>query len=175
MRGVERVHSPPREFKPTPGILKLFYAVHTSMRLFCSKQPKKGHFENHWCGTRYMTSSKLGERSGKGGPDPRNRSDEEGTQTKTTFPVRDCVPRGLGCVAQKENAGWFVTRGRSLGGSVRSEGANVREMRLAQAGKVGIEQCTLPSSDWAVAWGNTARFVLAHKSVAWERGRSAVA
>jgi len=25
--------------------------------------------------------------------------------TKTTFPVRDRVPRGIGCVALKENAG----------------------------------------------------------------------
>ena len=111
------------------------------------------------------------ERSGKGGPDPRNRSDE-GTQTKTTFPVRDCVPRGLGCVAQKENAGWFVIRG--LGGSVRCEGANVRKMRLAQAGKVGIEQCTLPSSHRVAVRRMAARFVLGYKSVTWQRRRSTV-
>ena len=53
-------------------------------------------------------------------------------------------------------------------------GADVREMRLAHAGEVGIEQCTLPSSHRAAAWSMTARFVLAHKSVARERGRRTV-
>ena len=44
-------------------------------------------------------------------------------------------------------------------------GADAREMRLAHAGEVGIEQCTLPSSHRAAAWSMTARFVLAHKRV----------
>ena len=106
------------------------------------------------------------ERSGKGGPDPRDRRDG-GKQTKTTFPVRDRVPRGFGCAAltKKENAGCLVDR--SLGGSVRSEGANVREMRRAQAGKVGIEQCTLPSSHRVAVRRMAARFVPAHGSVTW--------
>ena len=60
-------------------------------------------------------------------------------------------------------------------GSIRCMGANVREMRLTHAGEVGIEPCILPSSDWAVAWSITARFVLGYLSVAWERGRSAAA
>ena len=90
---------------------------------------------------------------------------ESSNQNKNTFPVRDCVPRGFGCVALKENAGCLVDR--SLGGSVRSEGANVREMRRAQAGKVGIEQCTLPSSHRVAVRRMAARFVPAHESVTW--------
>ena len=27
----------------------LFYATHIAMHCFCSKHPKKGHFENHRC------------------------------------------------------------------------------------------------------------------------------
>ena len=48
-------------------------------------------------------------------------------------------------------------------------------MRLTHAGEVGVEPCIPPSSDRAVAWSITARFVLGYLSVAWERGRSAVA
>ena len=29
------------------GFVELFYATHIAMRWFCSKHPKKGHFENH--------------------------------------------------------------------------------------------------------------------------------
>ena len=47
-------------------------------------------------------------------------------------------------------------------------------MRLAQAGKVGIEQCTLPSSHRVAVRRMAARFVLGYKSVTWQRRRSTV-
>ena len=68
------------------------------------------------------------------GKNHRRRKEGEGRENKVQ------MTRSL------QAAGLFVDRG--LVGSARRGGANVREMRLpvTQAGKAGIEQCTLPSS-----------------------------